>query len=99
VNASPTAPDPADKAESREEPPPSLGGFAYCDEQWPVKGWRFALEPIERIGDIPASAVANGEGVNLWRQHILVLPDGRYSLYYNSGPYGREQMYMKEEAR
>lgn len=97
VNASPTAPDPADTLESREEPPPSLGGFAFCDEEWPVKGWRFARDPIERIEEIPAGAVADGEGVNLWRQHVLVLPDGRYSLYYNSGSYGREQMYMKEE--
>ena len=40
-------------------------------------------------------AIANGEGVNLWRQHLLVLPDGRVGLFYNSGPYGKEQLYAK----
>ena len=99
VNASPAAPDPEDKSESREEPPPSLGGFAYCDEEWPVKGWTFSPQPIEWIEDIPKGAIENGEGVNLWRQHILVLPDGRYALYYNSGTYGKEQMYGKEERK
>lgn len=96
VNASPTAPDPADKHISREEPAPSLGGFAFCDEERPVKGWQFEPDPIERIEDIPAEAIRNGEGTNLWRQHVLVLPDGRYALYYNSGYYGCEQLYMKE---
>lgn len=98
VNASPTPPDPSDSSVAREEPAPSLGGFAFCDEEWPVKGWRFAPEPIEWIARIPPEAAANGEGTNLWRQHVLLLPDGRYALYYNSGYYGREQLYMKEVA-
>ena len=96
VNASPTAPSISDKSVAREEPAPSLGGFAFCDKEWPVKGWQFEPEPIEWIDRIPAEAVRNGEGTNLWRQHILVLPDGRQALYYNSGFYGREQLYMKE---
>jgi len=96
VNASPTAPDPADPGVSREEPAPSLGGFAFCDSEWPIGGWQFAPEPIEWMKDIPDEAIRNGEGTNLWRQHILVLPDGRRALYYNSGYYGREQLYMKE---
>lgn len=96
VNASPTAPRPDDRHVSREEPPPSLGGFAFCNEEWPVKGWQFEPDPIEKIEDIPAEAVQNGEGTNLWRQHILVLPGGRRALYYNSGYYGCEQLYMKE---
>lgn len=95
LNASPTAPDPADTAISREEPPPSLGGFAYCDEEWPVQGWQWADEPIEWIADIPAEAVAEGEGVNQWRHHLLVLPDGQLALFYNSGSYGQEQLYLK----
>ncbi len=98
VNASPTAPVPEDASVAREEPAPSLGGFAHCEEAWPVAGWTFAPEPIEWIDRIPAEAVRNGEGTNLWRQHVLVLPDGRYALYYNSGFYGREQLYMKEMA-
>jgi len=95
ANASPTAPTPADKAIHREEPPPSLGGFAFCDEEWPVKGWQWLSDPIEWIENVPADAIANGEGVNLWRQHILCLPSGRLALYYNSGTYGKEQLYMK----
>jgi len=57
LNASPTAPDPADRSISREEPPPSLGGFAVCDEEWPVRGWRWCPQPIEWIQDIPRAPV------------------------------------------
>ena len=95
VNASPTAPDPASAANHRLEPPPSLGGFAWCDEAWPVRGWQWCPEPIEWIEQVPADAIRNGEGVNLWRHHILCLADGRLALFYNSGPYGKEQLYMK----
>ena len=95
LNASPTAPHSGDTDISREEPPPSLGGFAWCDEEWPVTGWQWAPEPIEWTADIPADALANGEGTNLWRQHILVLPSGQLALFYNSGAYGKEQMYLK----
>jgi len=95
INASPTAPQPKDGAIHREEPPPSLGGFAYCDQEWPVSGWIWCPDPIEWIEDVPAAAIANGEGVNLWRQHILCLPDGRLALFYNSGSYGKEQLYLK----
>jgi hypothetical protein len=82
VNASPTAPDPGKKAVWTEEPAPSLGGFAWCDEEWPVRGWHFAPEPIEWVKDIPKDALDAGEGYNLW-------------LFYNSGYYGREQLYLK----
>lgn len=95
VNASPTEPDPAVKEKYREEPPPSLGGFAYTDKAWPVHGWHWAAQPIEWIDEIPAAARASGEGTNLWRQHILALPDGGLVLFYNSGDYGVEQMYVK----
>jgi hypothetical protein len=95
INASPTAPQHGTTEVFREEPPPSLGGFAFCDEEWPVRGWRWCPQPIEWIKDIPAQAIALGEGTNLWRQHILALPDGRLALYYNSGFYGQEQLYMK----
>ena len=95
VNASPTPPDPADQSISREEPPPSLGGFAMCDAEWPVDGWRWCPEPLEWISDIDPQAVAAGEGVNLWRHHLLAMSDGRLALLYNSGAYGNEQIYMK----
>jgi hypothetical protein len=96
VNASPTAPDPNRKAIWTEEPPPSLGGFAWCDEAWPVRGWQFAPTPIEWVKDIPKAALESGEGYNLWRQFIHELPNGRAALFYNSGYYGQEQLYMKE---
>ena len=70
VNASPTAPDPTDPAISKEEPAPSLGGFAYCDEEWPVQGWQWTNEPIEWIEQIPVEALAAGEGVNQWRHSL-----------------------------
>jgi hypothetical protein len=95
INASPTAPLGGDQAVHREEPPPSLGGFAYCDDEYPVRGWTWCPDPIEWVDDIPADAIAQGEGVNLWRQNLLCLPDGRMALYYNSGSYGKEQLYMK----
>ncbi len=96
ANASPTAPVPdQDDSISREEPPPSLGGWAYCDEPYPVKGWRWSDRPLEWIEDLPPHAIANGEGVNLWRHYLLMLPDGRAAVFYNSGPYGREQLYVK----
>jgi hypothetical protein len=72
-----------------------LGGFAFCDEEWPVCGWQWLPDPIERIEDIPPQAAALGEGTNLWRQHILALPDGNMALYCNSGFYGKEQLFMK----
>ena len=95
INASPTAPDPGKKDVWTEEPPPSLGGFVYSDEEWPVQGWHFYPSPIEWVKDIPAEAEATGEGVNLWRQFIHLMPDGRAALFYNSGYYGKEQLYMK----
>ena len=96
ANASPTAPNPGDRADSREEPPPSLGGFAYCDADWPVSGWKWMSEPIERIEDVPAAARAWGEGTNLWRHHILQTASGSLALFYNSGYYGQEQLYLKQ---
>ena len=98
VNASPTPPDPSDSSISREEPPPSLGGFAVCDDAYPVSGWRWCEEPIEWIESIPASARAAGEGVNLWRHHLLELDDGRAALFYNSGDYFREKLFLKVSA-
>jgi len=58
-------------------------------------GWQWCPEPIEWIEQVPPDALRNGEGVNLWRHHILCLADGRLALFYNSGPYGKEQLYMK----
>jgi len=95
VNASPTAPDYTLKEVWTQEPPPSQAGFAWCDEEFPIKGWHFAPEPIEWVKDIPQFALDAGEGYNLWRHFIHILPDGRAAMFYNSGYYGKEQLYMK----
>ncbi len=94
LNASPTAPDPGLRASWTEEPAPSLGGFAWCDEEFPIANWHFADRPIAWLDELPAEALANGEGTNLWRHHLLLLPDGRQAIFYNSGYYGKEQLYM-----
>jgi len=75
--------------------PPSLGGFAFCDEEWPVKGWQFAPQPIEWIEQIPPQAIAAGEGVNLWRHHLLILPNNNCAVFYNTGSYGKSSFYVK----
>jgi hypothetical protein len=98
VNASPTAPLASDTSVHREEPPPSLGGFAFCDEEFPIKGWSWCPEPIEWIDDLPEAAIAAGEGVNLWRHHLLVVEGQHLALFYNSGPYSREQLYERRAA-
>jgi hypothetical protein len=97
VNASPTPPlpDNPEGGEAREEPAPSLGGFAVCGSAWPVQDWSFRDQPLEWIEDLPEQALQGGEGVNFWRQHLLGLPGGGLELFYNSGAYGREQIYLK----
>ena len=94
INGSPTAPD-RSGAPSCEEPAPSLGGLAYTDAEFPTSGWVVADRPFETIAEIPAAALAAGEGVNLWRHHLLVAP-GVERLFYNSGAYGHEQLYSKQ---
>jgi hypothetical protein len=96
LNASPSAPRLGDARQSGEEPPPSLGGFAYCQMESLDSGWQCADEPLERIEAIPQSALLAGEGTNLWRHFLLRLDNGRQILYYNSGSYGQEQLYAKE---
>jgi len=96
ANASPTPPQlDSDRSISREEPPPSLGGFAWTDAEYPTSGWHWFDQPLEWIEQVPADAIANGEGVNLWRHHLLQLQDGRNLIYYNSGSYGQEQLFAK----
>jgi hypothetical protein len=95
VNASPTPPDREDPSLWAEEPPPSLGGMAFCDAERPTDGWRWCDEPFEWIDDLPATARAAGEGTNLWRHHALLLDDGRAALFYNSGKYFEEKLFLK----
>jgi hypothetical protein len=99
INGSPTSPDPVDVEPDMREPAPSLGGWAYTPEDWPVRGWEADSSPIEWIEDIPAEARANGEGVNVWRHHGFVTSEGTMYLLYNSGPYGKERMFMRSALR
>jgi hypothetical protein len=94
LNASPTAPFLGDTNVFRQEPPPSLGGFAYTDADWPISGWQFEGEPLEWIEAVPQAALDNGEGFNLWRHNLLALPGDSAAIFYNSGYYGKEQLYM-----
>jgi hypothetical protein len=96
VNASPTAPRREDSSLWAEEPPPSLGGFVYTDAEWPVTGWQWFSEPIERIEDLPQSALKRGEGVNLWRHHLFMPTENHALLLYNSGPYGHERLFARQ---
>ncbi len=97
LNASPTPPRRGDPAISAEEPAPSLGGFAVCDEDWPVRGWRWCPAPLLAIGQVESAALAAGEGVNFWRHHLLATPDA-IAVLYNSGAYGCEQLYGRRAA-
>lgn len=90
LNGSPTAPE----DDSHREPAPSLGGWAACWGQDPDSRWRIlaSASPLftpERLSEADREA---GLGVNFWRHHLLVT--GRQArIFFNSGPYGREQMY------
>jgi hypothetical protein len=98
INASPTPPSPEIADIWREEPPPSLGGFAYCDALFPITDWHLLPEPIEYIENIPEEAQQWGERTNLWRQHLWIQPNGDLVLVYNSGPFGNEQLFSKHVA-
>ena len=93
--ASHSAPSSIEHEPSMREPAPSLGGWAYTPEEWPVKGWTVEAKPITTIEELPEEAKAWGENTNLWRHHILMLQDGQAYLFYNSGSYGRERMFVR----
>lgn len=90
-NASPTPP--ADQ--SHREPAPSLGGWVACADH-PLDGTWQADEkhsPFVYPDKLTAEEKAAGLGVNFWRHHLLVTPQGRVRIFFNSGAYGTEQMY------
>jgi hypothetical protein len=93
LNASPTPPASIEHEPNLREPAPSLGGWAYTPERYPLSGWQAMEEPIEWIEDIPAQAAMAGERVNLWRHHIVILPDRSMYLFYNAGSYSDERMF------
>jgi hypothetical protein len=93
LNASPTPPATVEEEPMMREPAPSLGGWAYTPDEYPLKGWQVMEKPIERIDEIPAQAINAGEGVNLWRHHLVLMADHSMYLLYNSGPYGNERLF------
>jgi hypothetical protein len=42
---------------------------------------------------LAAPEIDAGLGVNFWRHYLLVTPGGNIRIFFNSGPYGKEQMY------
>ncbi|HUI27759.1 MAG TPA: hypothetical protein VL403_16875 [Candidatus Kryptonia bacterium] len=83
--------------EGHGEPDPSVAGWARSEEAFPVSGWRFDLKqsPIELPTALSPAAKQAGEATNFWRHYLLVLPDERVRIYYNSGAYGNEQIYAR----
>jgi len=99
LNGSPTPPASIAEEPDIREPAPSLGGWAYTPEAWPVSGWRADDLPIETLDEIPLEARQNGEGVNLWRHHGLVTREGQMYLLYNTGPYGQERLFARHASQ
>lgn len=96
ISGSPTSPEPVSISPDMREPAPSLGGWAYTPEPWPICGWRISEQPLEWIENIPQDAKDKGEGVNLWRHHMLIVDKDNVYIYYNTGNYGQEQMFAKK---
>ncbi len=98
INASPTPPASPEVEPEMREPAPSLGGWAYTPEAWPISGWIIESEPIMDIDSLCEEASSRGVKENLWRHHICVPVDSGTSrdrfLFFNSGPYGQEQLFV-----
>jgi len=91
INGSPTPPT----DESHREPAPSFGGWVLCDGPDLEGPWRPDTEhsPLCRPEHLTQTQREAGLGANFWRHHLLVTPKGQARIYFNSGPYGKEQMY------
>ena len=91
INGSPTPPE--DK--SNREPAPSLGGWEFCEDKFPDRGWRSdtAHSPFAYPESLSREELDAGLGVNFWRHHLLVTRAGQARIFFNSGKYGTEQMY------
>jgi hypothetical protein len=91
ANGSPTPP--ADK--SHREPALSLGGWVRARGPQLDKPWQVDNDssPFRRPDDLTREELAAGLGANFWRHHLLATPGGNARIYFNSGPYGHEQLY------
>jgi hypothetical protein len=95
MTASSAPPAPVEEEPEMREPAPSLGGWSHTPQEWPVGGWVIQDRPITYLEQLPETARASGETTNLWRHHILVHGESDYYLFYNSGSYGQERMYVR----
>lgn len=96
--ASPTPPASVTSQPYMREPCPSLGGWAYCPEPFPDRNWRMEDRPIQWVNELSEKAFEMGERVHLFRHHLLMLGEGDYYLYYNSGAYSDERLFAHRYA-
>lgn len=91
MNASPTPPE----DDSHREPAPSQGGWAFCSGGDVLSGWHIDTEksPFLQPDTLTSEQIQAGIGVNFWRHHLLELATGQADIYFNSGEYGKEQLY------
>ena len=91
INGSPTPPE----DESHREPAPSLGGWVKSMTNDINSEWVPMNEhsPLKHVFELTEEEEKAGLGTNFWRHHLLVTPEGKARIYFNSGFYGREQMY------
>jgi hypothetical protein len=94
TTASPTPPEDLYNQLYNREPNPSLGGWAWTSREFPLSGWEADSRPIKWINELTGEEIAFGERVHLFRHHLLMLDSENCYLYYNSGPYGDEQMFV-----
>jgi len=91
INGSPTAPT----DESHREPAPSLGGWVICDSKDIKDTWLPDTQhsPFCYPDQLNQEELEAGLSTNFWRHHLLVTPGGQARIFFNSGTYGKEQMY------
>ncbi len=94
LGGSPTPPVSPSESEHMREPSPAQTGWSFTPEAWPVRGWRVEPNPITNVDRLEPEALAEGEGHNLWRHHVLIDGEGkRLAIYYNTGAYGEERLF------
>ncbi len=94
INGSPTPP----VDESHREPAPSLGGWVVSGPEGLESDWSpdTVNSPFRYPKDLNQEELDGGIGVNFWRHHLLITPEGKARIFFNSGQYGTEQMYSME---
>jgi hypothetical protein len=50
--------------------------------------------PICWVNELSKEAFQSGERVYLFRHHLLMLNNGEYYLYYNSGAFSDERLFV-----